>query len=163
MCIFPRHLLQRASAHFILSTRLSSAVYFQYSEGLCSPKCCHQRHLQVPSRPFHIISMRTIHKVHLNFPSIITTELLAHMCRDKVIQACRCACGAVQGELQRVPWWPTQKLSVGLRVQHLLTLLSKRQCQSGLVCARARSATHAILRLYWLSYAACVAVLLWKQ
>ncbi|KAF5834641.1 hypothetical protein DUNSADRAFT_8649 [Dunaliella salina] len=48
-----------------------------------------QEFYQVPMRPFHVISMRTIHKVHLNFPEIITTELLAHMCRDRVIAACR--------------------------------------------------------------------------
>jgi hypothetical protein len=43
----------------------------------------------VPARPFHVISMRTVHKVHINFPDIITTELLAHICRDRVIKDCR--------------------------------------------------------------------------
>lgn len=39
--------------------------------------------------PQYVSSMRTYYKVHLNFPGVITTELLANMCRDMLIEECR--------------------------------------------------------------------------
>jgi hypothetical protein len=44
---------------------------------------------QCSELPDVLVSMRTPYKVHLNFPTVITTELLAHMCRDKVVSKCK--------------------------------------------------------------------------
>jgi hypothetical protein len=41
-----------------------------------------------------IVSLRTTHKVHINFPDIITTEKLTLRCRDKV--------GGTEGVRERV-------------------------------------------------------------
>lgn len=47
--------------------------------------------------PNYLISMRTPWKVHLNFASVITTELLANLVRDVIIERCRCAAGSGLG------------------------------------------------------------------
>lgn len=40
------------------------------------------------SYPMVCVSMRTPYKVHLNCPRVLTTELRAMMCREKIISAC---------------------------------------------------------------------------
>lgn len=40
-------------------------------------------------RPYFITSIRTPYKVHLNFPQVMTTELMANLCRDRILDACR--------------------------------------------------------------------------
>lgn len=44
-------------------------------------------------------------QVHVNFPDLLTTELLANLCRDKILDACR----------EQMPEYAGQ---VGLRVRH---------------------------------------------
>jgi hypothetical protein len=43
---------------------------------------------QAPHANF-IASIRTPYKVHLNFPALLTTEVHASLCRDRILAACR--------------------------------------------------------------------------
>ncbi|GIL49197.1 hypothetical protein Vafri_5346 [Volvox africanus] len=49
-----------------------------------------------------ITSIRTPYKVHLNFPQLLTTELLACLCRDRLLEACVERMGPRYGS--RVDW-----------------------------------------------------------
>ncbi|KAG2489362.1 hypothetical protein HYH03_012192 [Edaphochlamys debaryana] len=42
-----------------------------------------------PGPPNCITSIRTPYKVHVNFPQLLTTELMACLCRDRILAACR--------------------------------------------------------------------------
>ncbi|GIL73903.1 hypothetical protein Vretimale_5013 [Volvox reticuliferus] len=49
-----------------------------------------------------ITSIRTPYKIHLNFPQLLTTELLACLCRDRLLEACVERLGPRYGS--RVDW-----------------------------------------------------------
>ncbi|GLI61362.1 hypothetical protein VaNZ11_003725 [Volvox africanus] len=49
-----------------------------------------------------ITSIRTPYKIHLNFPQLLTTELLACLCRDRLLEACVECMGPRYGG--RVDW-----------------------------------------------------------
>jgi hypothetical protein len=42
--------------------------------------------------PYTLVSMRTPYKVHINCPHLVTTELQAMRCRERIIAACRHVC-----------------------------------------------------------------------
>lgn len=50
---------------------------------------CVREEFRLPADRPCIVSMRTPYKVHLNFPSLITTEQQACRCRERIIQQCR--------------------------------------------------------------------------
>ncbi|KXZ48818.1 hypothetical protein GPECTOR_25g403 [Gonium pectorale] len=56
--------------------------------------------------PNYITSIRTPFKVHLNFPQLLTTELLACVCRDRILEACRSKLSSYDVDWERLIDFP---------------------------------------------------------
>jgi len=61
---------------------------------------------ELPDPPRYLVTIRTPHKVHLNFPDVITTEPLALQCREAIVRECRAVLGEAKQDWEKVIDFP---------------------------------------------------------
>ncbi|GFR51272.1 hypothetical protein Agub_g13580 [Astrephomene gubernaculifera] len=71
--------------------------------------------------PSSVTSIRTPYRIHLNYPKLITTELLAHLCRDRILEACRTQLSQYSVDWERLIDFPHGSLRLmGSRKGHYM-------------------------------------------